>query len=219
MNSIYTIEPISKSNAEKVAILIAEEFYNRQPAAMNGTTTVEDFREYLICALGECAEKYTGFVARVTETDSDNDVVGAVIACDLADTYNSEEFHKEAEQDSLIAMLRELNNNYFSEHDLNTSNINKGYFFNIKFLAVSEAYSGKGIAVELLNSAIDQAASLGFRFAHTESVGVTSQYVFSNRMGFEEKGEIVYADFLFKDTKPFASIHCHKSIKLLMKEL
>ena len=210
MNSLFKIEPVGKENIEGVATVIATEFCERQISS-EYDTSYEEFKEYLVHAAQECASDQLGFAARSNET---NEIVGAVVACDLADTMYSEEFIQESENDPMISMLYNINKDYFSG-----SHIEKGVYLNVKFLAVSQAFSGKGIVNELLTNMLDVASSRKFKYAHTEAAGDISQYVFMNRHGFEEKSEIIYDDYVFKGKKPYTSSEHNKSIKLLIKEL
>ena len=210
MSSTYTIETLDEASVEGAATVIATEFGKRQISS-DFDTSAEKFKEYLTYCARESASQKLGYIARCNET---SEVVGTVITCDLADTLSSEDFLKEVENDPWISMLYEINKEYFGDTE-----VQKGEYLNVKFLAVSEAWSGQGIVNKLLGKALDNAKKLGFKYGHTEAAGNISQHIFMNRFGFEEKNEIKYEEFIFKGVKLFSATETHQSIKLLIKAL
>ena len=211
MTKNYAIEILTESHIEEAATLIAKCFSGRGPMEEAYTSSFEEFREYLIYESHKCAKEFSGFIARSTK---DQSIVGAVLNCDLADTLNSDYFLGEAKQDPVIAILYELNKDYFGEEP-----VRNGQYFNTKFLAVSGAFAGQGIACELAEKSLVLAAAKGFRFMHTEAANPTSQHIYMNRLGLEERVKIHYSEFSFNNGKPFSTANPDENIKLVIKEI
>ena len=212
MHKNYEIKLLTKSHIEEVASMTAKAF-SKGPLIVTDSAYSEDddFERYLVYVADKCSDEKLGLIAKCKETDQ---IIGSLLACDLADTWNDENFRKEAEDDPMISMLYKINKEYFKDAD-----IEKNEYLNIKFLAVSGAYAGRGIAAELVKESLKLASERGYKFAHTESTGIGSQRVFINKLGFEEKGEIDCNSFVFEGRTPFSSSEGRTTMKLTIKEL
>ncbi len=210
----FTLEKISEPVVEEAAALIITAFQAREPLAMLGASGQSgsgesEFKGYVIHSGRKCVEQGLGWVARCNETDA---IVGALIGSDLTDTLHSKEFISEAKNDPIGSLIVQLNSGFFKE-----KTVESGTWFNIKFVAVSDSFTGQGVITDIVTRSLKCAAEKGFSFAHAEATGNISQHIFMNKFGFEEKNAIGYGDFIFKGSHPFAAIKEHKSIKLLIK--
>ncbi|WP_330471639.1 GNAT family N-acetyltransferase [Vibrio harveyi] len=146
-----------------------------------------------------------GYVA----VDSNNEIIAGVLCCDLKEALSFDN----ADDESMMAILKELNSKYFE-----TLTVPERSYLQVKFIGVRNDHSGQGIASALINAALNNGRALGFRFVQAESAGSRSQYVFE-RMGFSAKASVKYDEFLFNGTKPFHATEEHQSIKLMIKKL
>lgn len=85
----------------------------------------------------------------------------------------------------MMAILKRLNSKYFEP-----LTVPESCYLQLKFIGVRDDSLGQGIATSLICAALDKGASLGFRFAQTESAGARSQRVF-DKMNFLTKAEIM----------------------------
>ena len=212
MHQAYDIEILTEQYVEEISGVMSESF-GKGPLIVTDSayTDDEDFKQYLAYVAAESAKESSGLIARCKEAGQ---VIGGLLACDLADTFSDDSFLREAEKDPMIALLYGLNKAYFQNLI-----IQKNEYMNIKFLAVSGEHGGKGIAAALVKEGVKMAAEKGFRFVHTEATGPGSQRVFINKSGFEEKNEMDCCSFVFKGMKPFCSAGGQVTMKLAIKEL
>lgn len=202
-----TFDKIIHSDVDDVANLICTEFGRRQVSTVEDESD-EEFKEYLQYIAAGCVESGLGFTAK-----SGNSLAGVVLCVDLQETFDSDEFIEAAKQEPMLAMLYQLNQKYFPE-----MKVEKGKYLNIKFIAVNEAFSGKGISQSLIQFALKAAKESKFSYAHTESAGSASQYVFKKE-GFTDVAETKYDDFTFNGEHYFVSSDVHQSIQLLITKL
>ena len=202
-----TVDKITHVDIVDVANLISHEFGERQVSTVE-VESDEEFKQYLQYVAAECVETRLGFTAK-----SEGRLAGVVLCVDLQSTFDSEEFIEAAKQEPMLAMLYQLNQKYFPE-----MKVEKGKYLNIKFIAVNEAFSGKGISQSLIQFALKAAKESKFSYAHTESAGSASQYVFKKE-GFTDVAETKYDDFTFNGEQYFVSSDAHQSIQLLITKL
>ena len=203
------ITALSIDDAPAVIDVIVEAFFTGQ-LDYEGNDEA-DFREYLAYMCARCAETGLGFVARCTQT---NTVIGSVLCNDLVETFQSEFFQDDFIGDPMMGLLKQLNQQYFTSFDIAPNT-----YLNVKFIGVDARFAGNGVAVALLQAVLAQGVAQQFTFAHTESAGRRSQYVFGKKMGFEDVATLNYADYVFQGTTPFVPSEDHQSIQLMIKAL
>lgn len=198
----FTIKPILFSQVEAMAQVIFDSFARDQ---FDSEHVNQEFLGYLTYVSSENVQNALGYVA-LNEND---EVIGGVLCCDLNGALSFEG----ADEDSMMAILKLLNSKYFEN-----LMVEEKAYLQVKFIGVHTDYVGQGVATSLINAALENALSLGFKFAQAESAGSRSQWVFEKK-GFVAKAEVKYDEFIFNDTKPFPSTEDHQSIKLMIKEL
>ncbi|MFZ3520233.1 GNAT family N-acetyltransferase [Vibrio harveyi] len=198
----FTIEPITHKHIDSVAKVIFDSFASNQ---VDSEHVNEEFLDYLTYMSVTNVESNLGYVA----VDSNNEIIAGVLCCDLKEALSFDN----ADDDSMMAILKELNSKYFE-----TLTVPERSYLQVKFIGVRNDHSGQGIASALINAALNNGRALGFRFVQAESAGSRSQYVFE-RMGFSAKASVKYDEFLFNGTKPFHATGEHQSIKLMIKKL
>ncbi|AMO58204.1 hypothetical protein GZ77_20985 [Endozoicomonas montiporae] len=212
MYQAFSIELLTEQYVDEVASVVAKSFSNSSlVVAESDDMSDREFRDYLAYVALKCAKETSGLLARCSETGQ---LIGSLLACDLADTWGDKGFAYEAESDAMMSLLFTLNKAFFQDQS-----INKNEYMNFKFLAVSAEHGGKGIAAALVNEGVKMAAEKGFKFAHAEATGAASQRVFINKSGFDEKHEIDCCSFTFKGKTPFSSSVEGTTMKLVLKPL
>lgn len=199
---LFKIESISLSHIESLSSVIFESFSNHQ---IDCGHINEEFRDYLLYTSVLNVESMLGYVA----INMSNEVIGGVLCCDLKDSL----LFENADEDSMMAILKLLNSKYFDNFT-----IQEGEYLQIKFVGVRGDSAGKGVAKALIHAALENGLSKRFKFAQAESAGLHSQHLFE-KMNFVSKAEVNYDEFTFKGTTPFISTTDHQSIKLMIKEL
>ncbi|MGF1681791.1 GNAT family N-acetyltransferase [Photobacterium minamisatsumaniensis] len=201
------LNTIKHSDIDDVANLICSEFSKRQ-VSTSGDESDEEFKSFLKYTALECVQIGLGFTAK-----SGDKLAGCVLCVDLHSTFDSKEFIDASKQEPMLAMIYQLNKKYFPD-----MKVEKGEYLNVKFIAVDEEYSGQGISKSLIQLALKEAKDNRYIFAHTESAGTASQYVFKKE-GFIDVAETIYDEFTFNGKKYFVSSEGHRSIQLLITKL
>ena len=204
-----SIAALSIIDAPAVIDVIVEAFFTDQ-LDYEGNDEGE-FRDYLAYMCAHCAETGLGYVARCTQSDT---VIGAVLCNDLLETFQSAFFQDDFTGDPMMGLLKQLNQQYFTSF-----NIPPNTYLNIKFIGVDARFAGNGVAAELLRAVLAQGTAQQFTYAHTESAGSRSQYLFGKKMGFEDVATLNYADYVFQGATPFVPSEDHQSIQLMIKTL
>ena len=81
MSLEYTLEVIDQSSVQQAAKLVVDTFHAREPLANMNSADPTEFNGFIHHLTQQCAEQELGFVVKET---SDNRVIGAVLASDLA---------------------------------------------------------------------------------------------------------------------------------------
>ena len=207
----YIVEKLDESSVDEAARFIADVFLERDSLGMMDAEECEEFRQFLVIVGAQSAKRGFGLIARCRDT---NQMVGAVISDDLADTMNSGDAIQEAQEDPFVALVHELNKGYLGDGELADNQ-----YFSIKFIATAGDFIGQGLISDLITQMLEIASANGFDYAQAEASGPASQHVFINKFGFEEKNSITFNTFVYGDEKPFAEVGDDKNIKLVIKSL
>jgi ribosomal protein S18 acetylase RimI-like enzyme len=111
------------------------------------------------------------------------------------------------------ALLESLDEDY-----RRTQTIDVGSHAHLNMLAVLPAFTGMGIAQNLVKICMENAAKRGYRVAVTEANGPVSQHIF-HKLGFREQFVVSYQGFRFEDRPVFASIESTKGIMLMEADI
>lgn len=145
----------------------------------------------------------------VARADGTGKIIGAVLAHDFGTPPSNDIEPLIPVFEPLLAFLDGLEEKYIGK-----KTIESGDFLHVFMIGVDEAWSGNGIAQQLLHTCISNGASHGYQAAFTEATSERSRHVFQS-IGFQEKHFAAYEDFVFQGSRPFASIHHHKGCALM----
>ncbi|MFK5977616.1 MAG: GNAT family N-acetyltransferase [Rhizobiaceae bacterium] len=205
-NLEFTISIASSADVVDMAILLGGIFSKSEPPAVAAGFPASKIEE-LAKVFGEkSVRENLSVVARSSDT---GDTVGALLAHDFGTPPPDEIGPLVPTFEPLLAFLGQLEDKYRTTHT-----IAEGDFVHVFMIAVDDAWSGKGIAQQLLQACMSNGASNGYRFALTEATSDLSRHVFRN-IGFQELHFASYEDFEFQGTRPFASISDHKGCALM----
>lgn len=211
MSSKFNIQKIDKESVEETAKLVVREFNKREPIAQLNASNSDEFLEYTLGVCRKCVDEGLGFIARDVQT---NKIIGTALSADLAYSINAKPSEDDEDPNPVATLIDSLNSLYFTNGELAENT-----YLNIKFIAADASFKGKGVVMDLITACIGEAKAKGFEYAQAEATGNVSQYIFTNRFGFEEKAIIKYSEFEFDGETPFSSITEHAGIKLLIKSI
>lgn len=207
----FNVEKLVKEDIEETAKLVVSEFNAREPIAQLNASNSDEFLEYTLSVCRKCADEGLGFIARDVQS---NKIIGAALSADLAYAVNAKPSEDDEDPNPVATLIDSLNSLYFTNGELAENT-----YLNIKFIAADANFKGKGVVMSLISACIEAAKAKGFKYAQAEATGNVSQYIFTNKFGFEEKAIIKYSEFEFDGETPFSSITEHEGIMLLIKRI
>lgn len=177
--------------------LLAEVFTRHDPPAWAVGLTPAEFERFVQALLPQVTEEGLTVVARRCGT---GELVGALIANDPArETAAGMETLSEKFA-PIASILGELVTRYRS-----IKQPKPGQLLHLYLLGVAASAGGRGVAQQLVAACLDNGAHKGFKMAAGEATNPTSQHIF-RKHGFEERGQILYRDYLFNGRHIFAGI-------------
>lgn len=188
------------SDAGEMARLLGKVFAKRDPPAVAVGLTPGEFAEFVQLWCGKAAEEGLTILARCGET---GEIVGAMLAEDSASAMPAGLDGISPKFLPILDLLGGLDAAYRETH-----NPAPGETLHLFLLGVDERFSGRGIAQQLVQRAIANGESKGYRLAVTEATNLTSQHVF-RKLGFTERVRASYAGHRFEGAGYFGSIADH----------
>lgn len=200
----------SESDAEELALLLADAFSAREPIGQAIQMTAAEFGAFVRPQLRNAAVRDLTIVARRSDT---GELVGAMLTEDGAsdtgpqlDTMGE----KFAMVGSILGRLGEM----VPAGDASAP----GETLHLFLLGVAEAAEGNGIGQGMVAACIENGARKGYRRAVAECTGRTSQHIF-RKLGFVDRATVPYAEHEFKGRRIFAGIAEHGGPILMEKTL
>lgn len=205
-NQGFTIHIAISADLAGLAGLLAEMFSKHEPPAVAAGFPAHKIEALATVFGAKSISENLSMVARSIDTGK---IIGVALAHDFGMPPSDEIEPLIPTFAPLLAFLEQLEDQYLA-----TRSIAAGEFVHVFMIAVDEAWSGKGIAQQLLQNCIRNSASQGYDTIFTEATSDVSRRVFRN-IGFAEQHFAGYENFEFQGTHPFASIKEHNGCALM----
>ena len=200
-------ELLDASSSDEAAGIVAQAFTNYEPMAVAQKVAVHDFTAFLKSLGPVLIEEGLTVVGRDVETQ---EIIGAMVTRDFAQTLSSEEVEGTGPIDALLRAL--------SQPYTRTRTIHSGEYMLLNLLAVSDQHKGRAAGYNMVRLCLENGIRKAYKTAVTEATGVISQHIF-RKNGFVDQHEITYKDFIYEGEKPFANIEGHPSAIFMEKAL
>ena len=188
----------------EMAQVIGEVFSRSDPLGVAVGMTQAELEAFVLVFGDKAVAEGLTIIAR----ERSNRMVGAMFSDDFA-APPPDLTNLPASFAPVGALLESLDEEY-----LRTQTIGEGSHAHLNMLAVLPAFSGMGIAQNLVKVCLENAARRGYRVAVTEANGPVSQHIF-RKSGFRERFMVSYQEFRFEDRPVFASIDSTNGIMLM----
>ena len=206
VNRGFAVNIAGSTDLADLAELLGDVFSKREPPAVAAGFPARKIEALAKVFGAKSIREKLSVVARSEDTGK---MIGAVLAHDFGTPVSNDIEPLIPIFEPLLAFLGQLEEKYSV-----TKSIVAGDFLHVFMIAVDEAWSGKGVAQQLLHACMVNSASHGYQTAFTEATSDASRRVFRN-IGFQERHFASYGDFVFQGSRPFASILEHKGCALM----
>jgi ribosomal protein S18 acetylase RimI-like enzyme len=199
---------LEREDLTEMAEVIGAVFSRSDPLGVAAGMTEEELEAFVLVFGTKAVAEGLTIIAR----EPSGWLVGAMFSDDFA-TPPPELENLPVSFAPVGALLETLDEEY-----RHTLTIGVGSHAHLNMLAVLPAFTGMGIAQNLVRICMENAAKRGYRYAVTEANGPVSQHIF-RKFGFREKFVVSYQDFRFADRPVFASIESTKGIMLMEADI
>jgi ribosomal protein S18 acetylase RimI-like enzyme len=184
------------ADVPEIVHLLARTFAANDPPARAAGLTPEDLVAYLERATRSAAVDGLTIVARVAASGQ---LAGTVLVVDGSTPP--------PQIDGLSPRFEPVMG-IFGELDTQLGEVapaEPGHQLYLLMLGVADAFARRGIAQELVRTALANGVSLGYREAATTATNQVSQHIFG-KLGFARRAQVAYADYRHQGVAVFASI-------------
>lgn len=179
-----------------MARLLGEVFSRSEPPAIAAGMSAADLEELVGLFGAKAVVEGLTIIARA----GSGDLVGAMLTEDFGTPRPSGIGGGPTRFAPVGALLDGLDAEYRATHA-----IVPGSHLHLFMVGVSEAFSGAGIAGNMIIRCLANGARRGYRVAVTEATGPASQHVF-RKLGFQDVYSRTYRDFLYQGRRVFETI-------------
>ena len=192
---------------DDMAGVVANAFAGYEPTSVALDISSEEFVDYVqLYGTRMLRENLT-----IVATDlSTGDLVGALIADDLASGSPAGREHLSEKFEPVLALLDELGERYREGRD-----IVSGQYLHLAMLGVRRPIQNKRVGQTLLRLCLNHGADRGYRVAVAEATGAISQHILKDKFGFVPRVEVSYKTFAHRGKRVFESIEGHAGSVLL----
>jgi len=199
-----------ESDANEMTHLLSEVFTERDPPAVAVGLNQSEFETFVRLFCPQAAKQRLTIVARCAETE---EMCGALLAEDSASGLPDGIDCLSAKFNPIFDILGQLDEEYRGGEV-----VALGDSIHLFLVGVTQRFSGKGVARQLVSECLANGASKGYRTAVTEATNRTSQHIF-RKQGFVERVSRSYSEHQFDGRAPFASIADQGGPILMDKQL
>lgn len=172
--------------------------------------TMDEFLIFSEILCKKAAIDGLSFVAKDQQTDQ---LVGCFIVEDFITILPESMDRVTSKFEPISTLLGQLDENYKKQHLVQENEILHGFM-----LGVYKDYTGKGIGRNLTQMVYALGKIKKYKGIIAEAIGPISQKIFYNQ-GYELIDSVKYAEFEFKQKKPFAKMTNGESCQLVYKKL
>jgi len=201
-------QTMRREHIDGVVTCLMDSFLNREPMTRALALTDAAYRYFLEITAAKAADDGVSFVA----VDA-GQVVGCLLAEDLASPPPVGSERIDPSMAPLFGLLDELQGRLGQPGE-----IAPGQYLHLFMRGVVDGHEGQGIGGTLYRLVEDLGRAKGYRELINECTGARSQYL-TEKAGGVMSGEIVYREFSYEGTRPFASIEAPPSCRLYRRVL
>lgn len=205
-----TYDVASSSDSDEIVRLIAVAFSRFEPLATAVDLSVREMEGFLQPLLPAAIAQGLTMVARREGAD---ELAGALLNDDLASPLTVDPSQISPKYLPIVALLESLDERY--RHG---RTIPPGECLHLFMLAADDRLKGRGVGQGLVRAGLENGSSKGFLTAVTEATAGASQHIFRS-LGFAQRFEIVYRDFVHEGKTVFGSIREPASAILMDRSL
>jgi ribosomal protein S18 acetylase RimI-like enzyme len=198
------------SDADAVTEVLADVFSRHDPLAYAAHVTRDEFAHFVRCLLPQAAQDDLTLLACLPATGQ---VVGVMLSNDGAADSPEELSQLNEKFEPIAGILGALDDLYLAGQKPAP-----GQMLHLYLVGVLDSHAGQGIAQQLILRALEHGVRKGYTSAFAESTNRRSQHVF-RKLGFAERAQILYGDFLFHGQPFFAGIASHGGPILMEKAI
>lgn len=188
------------SDKDSFCKLLADAFSHYEPMGKALELSQDEVLEFVQLFCKQAEDEKLSLVARTVDT---NEVIGALLSDDfvspppLGVNTISKNFNP------ILDLLDKLDQAYLKEHSYQL-----GECLHMFMVAVDPHKGSKGVASHLSRLCMERAVSMGYRKVVVEATGSISQAI-GRKMGFVDRGTILYKDYVYEGKKVFENIEGH----------
>ena len=193
------IEALHRRHHDAGVEMISTTFAKDDPLARSQGIDPGAFADLIEQLFGEFLDSGLSFVARDTKREA---IAALVLADRFADSGEG--------SNAIAAIIDAARQNYFFEHPRDEQPI-----AHIHFVASAAEYRRQGLVQQVIEASLRRARELGIERVIVEASGNRSRRLLHERIGFEPRVQIAYADFSWRNSRPFADIAEHGGLCLM----
>jgi ribosomal protein S18 acetylase RimI-like enzyme len=185
------------ADGEEMVRLLWDAFTRHEPLALAVELKPEEFALFVQALLPKAAQEGLTIVARDRQS---GEMVGAVLTNDPAGETDAAIGTWSRKFQMVGSILGRLGTMYRAGREPVA-----GEALHLYLLGVSDQAAGMGVGRQLVAAAVENGARRGYRVAIAEATSRKSQHIF-RELGFAERAQILYGDYLFEGEHVFAGI-------------
>jgi len=212
--TIHHVESLSANKQKQLFEIVCNEFVSSSPIHTALKINPRDYSNYL----RDDWESYVhmgplGRHGSLVAIDPDSDeICGCIITADFPTRFNDFD-NKPVKQQMVSALLQELEQLYLGDSCSDEKSLL------VDLALVPRQYSNQGIYQLLRHKIHEVAAKSGFEIIYGELTSAHTQHVCINKLHHQTVAEVLYREFSFAGSRPFAHILEPPSVKLVMASL
>jgi ribosomal protein S18 acetylase RimI-like enzyme len=198
---------LRKNDLQGAISCIESSFFSGEPLFKTLSMTTEEFRSVIELIGNRIVENGLSVVAKDGRA---GEIIGCVICKDFVAELLQGTEYVPPKWYPLLHLLETLDKKYKAEHL-----VKQGALLHLLMVGVVKPFTNRGIGRHLVLEAHRLAQEYHFKNVILEATGAISQYIFLNRLGYEEIDAISYQHFEYEGRKVFSSITECESCQLL----
>lgn len=212
-SSEFSFRPFSiDEHGKQVVDLITRTFVEREPMTRYLGISAEEFQFFLAAQLEKFEREGLSIVA--VEASQER-VVSVMLSEDGVTPPPPALDHVSESFAPILSILGELCEHYFALHPTAEPNQHAHLFM----AATDVAYTGKGLARELIRRSIQRAQELGYTNVYCESTGSTSQWIVEKHGCLRKVHSIAYSGYESGGVLAFPGLLGGTEVKLMARTL
>jgi len=203
--------PVAKlSDCDDIVRLLAQVFSDSDPPAVAMRLSFGEMKRFLQLVVPNIIPDGLTVIARSQDAGK---LAGVMLSDDFASPLSLDQNQISSKLLPIMSMLDGLDEQFRAGNT-----VSPGEYLHLFMLGVDREFAGHGVGQGVVKACVENAARMGYRMALTEATGRVSQHIF-RKNGFVERFSVSYQDFVYDNSKVFASIQGHDKAILMERAL